>query len=33
VRGATEPTYVYFRHEDEPTGAGYAQRLVDLLRE
>jgi uncharacterized protein YecE (DUF72 family) len=33
VRGATEPTYVYFRHEDEPTAPAYAQRLVDLLRE
>jgi len=28
---ATEPTYVYFRHEDEPTAPAYAQRLVDLL--
>jgi uncharacterized protein YecE (DUF72 family) len=33
VRGATEPTYVYFRHEDEPTAPAYAQRLVDLLRD
>ena len=33
VRRAPEPTYVYFRHEDEPTAPAYAQRLVDLLRE
>lgn len=31
VHGAAEPTYVYFRHEDEPTAPAYAQRLVDLL--
>ena len=31
VRRAAEPTYVYFRHEDEPTAPAYAQRLVDLL--
>lgn len=30
VHGAAEPTYVYFRHEDEPTAPAYAQRLVDL---
>jgi uncharacterized protein YecE (DUF72 family) len=32
LRGVAEPTYVYFRHEDEPTAPAYAQRLVDLLR-
>ena len=26
-----EPTYVYFRHEDEPTAPAYAQRLLELL--
>jgi uncharacterized protein YecE (DUF72 family) len=26
-----EPTYVYFRHEDEPTAPAYAQRLLKLL--
>ena len=26
-----EPTYVYFRHEDEPTAPAYAQRLRELL--
>jgi uncharacterized protein YecE (DUF72 family) len=31
LRGVAEPTYVYFRHEDEPTAPAYAQRLVDLL--
>jgi len=31
VRGVAEPTYVYFRHEDEPTAPAYAQRLVELL--
>ena len=33
VRGVAEPTYVYVRHEDEPTAPAYAQRLVDLLRD
>jgi uncharacterized protein YecE (DUF72 family) len=31
VRAVTEPTYVYFRHEDAPTAPAYAQRLVELL--
>lgn len=31
VRALSEPTYVYFRHEDEPTAPAYAQQLVDLL--
>jgi uncharacterized protein YecE (DUF72 family) len=26
-----EPTYVYFRHEDEPTAPAYALRLIELL--
>lgn len=25
--------YCFFRHEDEPTAPGYAERLIDLLRE
>src|SRR5436305_6386135 len=32
VRGLAEPTYVYFRHEDEPTAPRYAQRLRELVR-
>jgi uncharacterized protein YecE (DUF72 family) len=31
IRDATEPVYVYFRHEDEPTAPAYAQRLYELL--
>ena len=31
IRGCTEPVYVYFRHEDEPTAPAYAQQLLDLL--
>ena len=31
LRGAGEPTYVYLRHEDEPTAPRYAQRLRELL--
>jgi uncharacterized protein YecE (DUF72 family) len=31
VRRLAEPTYVYFRHEDEPTAPHYAQRLRELL--
>ena len=31
LRGATVPTYVYVRHEDEPMAPGYAARLVELL--
>jgi uncharacterized protein YecE (DUF72 family) len=27
----SEPVYVYFRHEDEPTAPAYAQRLAELL--
>jgi uncharacterized protein YecE (DUF72 family) len=31
VRTLTEPTYLYFRHEDAPTAPAYAQRLLELL--
>jgi uncharacterized protein YecE (DUF72 family) len=31
IRAASEPVYVYFRHEDEPTAPAYAQQLVELL--
>jgi uncharacterized protein YecE (DUF72 family) len=31
VRAVPEPTYVYFRHEDEPTAPAYAHRLLELL--
>ena len=31
LRSVAEPTYVYFRHEDEPTAPAYAQRLLELL--
>jgi uncharacterized protein YecE (DUF72 family) len=31
VRAVAEPTYVYFRHEDEPTAPAYAHRLLELL--
>jgi uncharacterized protein YecE (DUF72 family) len=27
----SDPAYVYFRHEDEPTAPGYAERLLALL--
>ena len=30
LRGATVPTFVYLRHEDEPTAPRYAQRLLEL---
>ncbi len=30
VRAATEPVYVYFRHEDEPTAPEHALRLLEL---
>jgi uncharacterized protein YecE (DUF72 family) len=33
VRDLAEPTYVYFRHEDEPTAPRYAQRLRELLKQ
>jgi uncharacterized protein YecE (DUF72 family) len=32
VRAITEPTYVYFRHEDEPTAPAYAGDLLSRLR-
>ncbi len=31
VAGLSEPAYVYFRHEDEPTAPAFAARLVELL--
>ncbi|HET8606691.1 MAG TPA: DUF72 domain-containing protein [Gaiellaceae bacterium] len=31
LRAAAVPTYVYFRHEDEPTAPAYALRLRELL--
>jgi uncharacterized protein YecE (DUF72 family) len=31
LRDVAEPTYVYFRHEDEPTAPRYAARLLELL--
>ena len=30
LRGGPE-SWVFFRHEDEPTAPGYAWRLLDLL--
>jgi len=33
IRDCTEPVYVYFRHEDEPTAPAYARRLGELLSE
>jgi uncharacterized protein YecE (DUF72 family) len=32
IRMCTEPVYVYFRHEDEPTAPAYAHQLIELLR-
>jgi uncharacterized protein YecE (DUF72 family) len=32
IRGATEPVYVYFRHDDEPAAPAHAGRLLELLR-
>ena len=31
IRDTSEPVYVYFRHEDEPTAPAYAERLYELL--
>ena len=31
LRGVTVPTFVYFRHEEEPTAPRYAERLRELL--
>jgi uncharacterized protein YecE (DUF72 family) len=31
IRAATEPVYVYFRHDDEPAAPAHAERLRDLL--
>ena len=32
LRGLDVPTFVYVRHEDEPTAPRYAERLVELLQ-
>jgi uncharacterized protein YecE (DUF72 family) len=31
LRAVTEPTYAYFRHEDEPTAPQYARKLLELV--
>jgi uncharacterized protein YecE (DUF72 family) len=31
LRLVEEPTFVYFRHEDEPSAPAYARRLLELL--
>jgi uncharacterized protein YecE (DUF72 family) len=31
VRAATEPVYVYFRHDEAPTAPAYAAQLLELL--
>jgi uncharacterized protein YecE (DUF72 family) len=31
LRAVEEPTFVYVRHEDEPTAPRYAKRLLELL--
>ena len=31
LQTVSEPVYIYFRHEDEPTAPAYAQRLLELL--
>lgn len=31
LRDVDQPTFAYFRHEDEPTAPAYAQRLLELL--
>ncbi|HEY6068049.1 MAG TPA: DUF72 domain-containing protein [Gaiellaceae bacterium] len=31
LRVVDEPTFAYFRHEDEPTAPAYAQRLLELI--
>jgi uncharacterized protein YecE (DUF72 family) len=31
LRGVSEPTFVYLRHEQEPTAPAYAKRLLELL--
>jgi uncharacterized protein YecE (DUF72 family) len=33
IRDTSEPAYVYFRHEEEPTAPAYAERLYELLSE
>ena len=31
IRAASEPVYVYFRHEDAPTAPAFAQQLLEML--
>jgi len=31
VAAASEPVYVFFRHEDEPTAPAHAAKLLELL--
>jgi uncharacterized protein YecE (DUF72 family) len=31
IRAATEPVYVYFRHDEAPTAPAYAAQLQELL--
>ena len=31
IRAATEPVYVYFRHDEAPTAPAYAAQLLELL--
>jgi len=33
IRAVAEPTFVYVRHEDEPTAPRYAKRLLELLED
>jgi len=33
IRAIAEPTFVYVRHEDEPTAPRYAKRLLELLED
>ena len=33
LRAVSEPTFVYVRHEDEPTAPRYAKRLLELLED
>ena len=33
IRAASEPVYVYFRHDDEPDAPAHAARLQELLSE
>ena len=33
IRAVAEPTFVYIRHEDEPTAPRYAKRILELLED